>query len=73
MVNNDFCRNPKDACVSFYHMDKLMEHHGMRQDYEFDEYVNDIFLKDKTLYGSYWTHLNVTRYFNLGEMTVSKT
>ena len=40
-------------------MDKLMEHHGMRQDYEFDDYVNNIFLKDITMYGSYWTHLNV--------------
>jgi len=35
-----------------------MEIHGMREDCEFDEYVNKIFLPGKSLYGPYWEHLN---------------
>ena len=52
-------RNPKDACVSFFHMDKLMPHHGMREDYDFEDYATNVYMKGKVVYGSYWEHLNV--------------
>ena len=53
-------RNPKDACVSFFHMDKLMSHHGMREDYDFEDYATKIYMKGKVVYGSYWEHVNVS-------------
>ena len=55
-----FFSNPKDACVSFFHMDKLLDQHGLPQDFDFDKYVNDIFMKGKPLCGSFWEHLNVS-------------
>ena len=54
-----FFRNPKDACVSFFHMDKLMKSHGMGQNYEFGDYTTEMYMKEKVVYGSYWNHINV--------------
>ena len=41
-------------------MDKLLDQHGLPQDFDFDKYVNDIFMKGKPLCGSFWEHLNVS-------------
>jgi len=51
-------RNPKDAAVSFIHMDKIMPHHGMRNDYGFEEYATNLYMNGKVVYGSYWEHVN---------------
>jgi len=50
-------RNPNDACVSFFHMDKLMPHHGMKQDYDVHDYATR-YMGGKVVYGSYWEHIN---------------
>jgi len=51
-------RNVKDACVSYFYMDKLMKHHGLKQDYDFEDYAMKVFMKGKPIHGSYWEHLN---------------
>ena len=56
-----FSRNPKDAAVSYFHMDKLMDNHGLRKDCEFEDYASKIFMTGKTAYGSYWNHVNVSQ------------
>ena len=38
-----------------------MSHHGMREDYEFEEYATKIYMKGKVVYGSYWEHVNVSK------------
>ena len=38
-----------------------MPHHGMRNDYPFEDYANKIYKNGKVIYGSYWEHLNVRR------------
>ena len=38
-----------------------MAHHGMRKDYEFEDYATKIYMKGKVVYGSYWEHVNVSR------------
>ena len=49
-------RNPKDACVSFYH------HHTLLPDYhfkgDFSDFAN-LYLKGAVEYGDYWTMLKV--------------
>ena len=52
-------RNVKDACVSYFYMDKLMKHHGLNQAYDFEDYAMKVFMKGKPIHGSYWEHLNV--------------
>ena len=37
-----------------------MSHHGMREDYEFEDYATKIYMKGKVVYGSYWQHVNVS-------------
>ena len=37
-----------------------MSHHGMREDYEFEDYATKIYMKGKVVYGSYWEHVNVS-------------
>ena len=54
-----YFRNPKDACVSLFHMEKLMPNMKLRQDYDFEDYAMKFWMKDKTVYGSYWEHINV--------------
>ena len=49
-------RNPKDACVSFYH------HHILLPDYHFNgDFSNfaTLYLKGAVEYGDYWTMLKV--------------
>ena len=49
-------RNPKDVCVSFYHM------HNNSEDHELQDNFNgfaDLFLKEATMFGSYWNMLKV--------------
>ena len=58
-------RNVKDACVSYFYMDKLMKHHGLKQDYDFEDYAMKVFMKGKPIHGSYWEHLNVSINFFL--------
>ena len=36
-----------------------MPHHGMRNDYDFEDYAMKVYMKGKVVYGSYWEHLNV--------------
>ena len=38
-----------------------MSHHGMREDYEFEDYATKMYMKGKVVYGSYWEHVNVSR------------
>ena len=38
-----------------------MSHHGMREDYEFEDYATKIYMKGKVVYGSYWEHVNVSK------------
>jgi len=45
-------RNPKDACVSYYHHCRLL--HGCRASLE---EFSKVFLADKVMYGSYWKHV----------------
>ena len=50
------CRNPKDACVSFYH------HHNNFPEYDMKGSFSDfasMFLKGSIEFGSYWTMLKV--------------
>ena len=47
-------------------MEKLMPHHALRKDYDFDDYAKNIYMKDKPCYGSYWEHVNVSMYLKLG-------
>ena len=37
-----------------------MPHHGMRKDYDFEDYALKIYMKGKPVYGSYWEHVNVS-------------
>ena len=49
-------RNPKDACVSFYH------HHALLPDYHLKGNLSDfakLYLKGAVEYGDYWTMLKV--------------
>ena len=51
-------RNPKDVCVSFYHM------HNNSEDHELQDNFNgfaDLFLKEATMFGSYWNMLKVSK------------
>ena len=36
-----------------------MKHHGLKQDYVFEDYAMKVFMKGKPIHGSYWEHLNV--------------
>lgn len=36
-----------------------MKHHGLKQDYDFEDYAMKVFMKGKPIHGSYWEHLNV--------------
>ena len=50
-------RNVKDACVSFYHHEKLLKHHGWSG--SFEDYV-EFFMDGKPgAAGNYWVHLKV--------------
>ena len=50
-------RNVKDACVSFYHHEKLLKHHGWSA--SFEDYV-EFFMDGKPGgCGNYWVHLKV--------------
>ena len=50
-------RNPKDVCVSFYHMHKDNPHNEFEGD--FNDFAN-LFLLGATMYGSYWNMLKVS-------------
>merc|ERR1712021_235182 len=47
-------RNPKDVCVSFYHMHNNSEDHQLQDN--FDGFAN-LFLQEATMFGSYWNML----------------
>jgi Sulfotransferase domain len=49
------CRNPKDACVSYYHHTLLF---FPDQDVSFDTF-EEMFMKGRLDYGDYWYHLKV--------------
>jgi hypothetical protein len=49
------CRNPKDACVSYYHHTLLFFQDRIL---EFDCF-EEMFMQGKLDYGSYWYHLKV--------------
>ena len=49
-------RNVKDACVSFYHHEKLLPHHAYTG--TFESYV-EFYMKGEVAYGNYWTHIKV--------------
>jgi hypothetical protein len=53
-------RNPKDACVSFYHHEKLLPNHGMSESAHFDEFAKLYMKGQPSCYGDYWTHLKVS-------------
>jgi len=48
------CRNPKDACVSYYHHHASFPDHKMKPN--FPDFAN-LFLQGAIEYGSYWTLL----------------
>ena len=53
------CRNPKDACVSFFHhfqMKSIHRRYDLKGDFE--DFAN-LFLQEATEYGSYWNMLKV--------------
>jgi len=49
-------RNVKDACVSYFHHEKLLPGHGLQDDCEFSLF-SSLFMNGKLVYGSYWDHL----------------
>jgi hypothetical protein len=49
------CRNPKDACVSYFHHTALLFPHFK----ESFEHFEAMFMEGKVEYGSYWYHLKV--------------
>jgi hypothetical protein len=53
-------RNPRDACVSFFHHEKLFPHHGWDHSVPFEEYAK-LYLDGKpSAYGDYFVHLKDT-------------
>ena len=52
-------RNVKDACVSFYHHEKLLKHHGWSNSASFDDYAKFYMDGRPIACGNYWTHLKV--------------
>merc|ERR1712141_650308 len=48
-------RNVKDACVSFYHGEKLLKHHGWSA--SFEDYVKFFMDGKPGGCGNYWVHL----------------
>ena len=44
-----------------YH-EKLIPLHGMRMDYEFEDYATNLYSKGKVLCGSFFEHINVSIY-----------
>ncbi len=51
------CRNPRDACVSYYHHQRLWDE-GYRFKGSFEDFAK-LFRKGILSYGSYWSHLKV--------------
>ena len=51
-------RNPKDACVSFFHHERLLPNHVLKPSYSFDDYAK-MFMQGKVPYGDYWMFLKV--------------
>ena len=52
-------RNVKDACVSFYHHEKLLKHHGWSEEASFDDYAKFYMEGRPSAGGDYWAHLKV--------------
>lgn len=52
-------RNVKDSVVSFYHHEQLLPTHGLTA--PFEEYAK-LYMEGKTVYGSYWTFMQVGKY-----------
>ena len=53
-------RNVKDACVSFYHHEKLLKHHAWEKTASFDDYAKFYMEGRPGAGGDYWTHLKVS-------------
>ena len=51
-------RNVKDACVSFFHHEKLLPNQGLDKECSFETYTEK-YIKGQVLYGSYWSHIKV--------------
>ena len=51
-------RNPKDACASFFHHERLLPNHVLKPSYPFDDYAK-MFMQGKVPYGDYWMFLKV--------------
>ena len=51
-------RNPKDVCTSYFHHEKLIPPHSLKQSYPFDEYA-EYFMTGNVPYGDYWSYLKV--------------
>ena len=62
------CRNPKDACVSYFHHTRLFfpDH-----DVNFETF-EDMFMKGRLDYGDYWFHLKVKSYLVLLILTLTQ-
>ncbi len=43
--------------MSKWHFEKLLHNQGLDADVSLDDYAENFFLKGRTLYGPYWTHL----------------
>ena len=54
-------RNVRDACVSFYHHEKLMMQHGWTG--SFEDFVKFFIEGKPSAYGDYWIHLKVYKLF----------
>ena len=52
-------RNPKDACASFFHHERLLPMHCLKHSFPFDDYAK-MYMQGKVPYGDYWTFLKVT-------------
>jgi hypothetical protein len=48
------CRNPLDACVSYYHHTSLQGHEVSLETFE------KMFMEGRVDYGDYWYHLKVS-------------